>query len=130
MRITKLSYFMKISVQDYGSRGLSLSAELERNDNISDCYQKLKEMAESQLNGALPQMSNNQKNKKNSEKKPDLMTNAQKRYLFQLLAELGIEGEAAHENLKETFGVKTLTRLTKKQASDKIKELRQELEGS
>src|SRR5271157_1592156 len=33
------------------------------------------------------------------------MTDAQKRYLFRLLAGEGIEGEAAYEELKKAFGV-------------------------
>ena len=48
------------------------------------------------------------------------MTDAQKRYLFRLLADRGIEGEAAHRHLKEAFGVDSLGRITKFEASNAI----------
>ena len=41
----------------------------------------------------------------------DRMTHAQKRFLFRLLADRGIEGEAAYRHLKETFGVHSLKRV-------------------
>ncbi|MFA6348660.1 MAG: hypothetical protein WCX06_00540 [Candidatus Paceibacterota bacterium] len=48
------------------------------------------------------------------------MTDAQKRYLFRLLAEKGIEKDAAHEELKKTFGVGNLKQVTKMEASREI----------
>lgn len=48
------------------------------------------------------------------------MTDAQKRYLFRLLVGEGIEGEAAHEELKKAFGVDTLKKVTKQEASQEI----------
>ena len=48
------------------------------------------------------------------------MTDAQKRYLFRLLAGEGIEGEAAYEALKKAFRVDNLTQVTKLEASQEI----------
>jgi hypothetical protein len=48
------------------------------------------------------------------------MTDAQKRYLFRLLAEQGIEKDAAHDELKKTFGVDQLKKVTKQEASQEI----------
>ena len=49
-----------------------------------------------------------------------LMTDAQKRYLFRLLADQGIENDAAHENLKKRFQVNNLKDVTKVGASKEI----------
>jgi hypothetical protein len=49
-----------------------------------------------------------------------MMTDAQKRYLFRILAEQGFEGEAAHEELKKAFGVDSLKKVTKMEASREI----------
>ena len=49
-----------------------------------------------------------------------LMTDAQKRYLFRLLAGQGMEEEAAHEELKKVFGVDSLKKVTKLEASQEI----------
>ena len=49
-----------------------------------------------------------------------MMTDAQKRYLFRILAENGLEGEAAHEELKKAFGVDSLKKVTKLEASREI----------
>ena len=51
------------------------------------------------------------------------MTEAQRRYLFRILAGRGLETEAAHEYLKTTFGVPTLKDVTKADASAVIDEL-------
>lgn len=48
------------------------------------------------------------------------MTDAQKRYLFRLLAGQGLEKEAAHEELKKAFGVDSLKNVTKLEASREI----------
>lgn len=63
---------------------------------------------------------------KNSE---SLMTDAQKRYLFRLLAEQGKEGEEAHEHLKDYFKVKTLREVTKFEASAAIEHFLAEPKG-
>ncbi len=51
------------------------------------------------------------------------MTDAQKRYLFRLLAEQGKEGEEAHEHLKKLFRVSSLKEVTKLEASQAIERL-------
>jgi len=48
------------------------------------------------------------------------MTDAQKRYLFRLLAANGIENDAAYAELKKTFGVDSLKDITKLEASREI----------
>lgn len=54
-----------------------------------------------------------------------LMTEAQRRYLFRILAGQGLENEAAHEYLKSHFGVAELAQVTKAQATAAIDELLQ-----
>ena len=49
-----------------------------------------------------------------------MMTDAQKRFLFRILAEQGFEGEKAHEELKKAFGVDSLKKVTKLEASREI----------
>ncbi len=49
-----------------------------------------------------------------------LMTDAQKRYLFRILAEQGLEGEKAHDELKKSFAVDSLKKVTKLEASREI----------
>ena len=51
------------------------------------------------------------------------MTEAQKRYLFRILAEHGIQGEIAHQELKNAFRVNTLTEAGKFEASKLIERL-------
>jgi len=48
------------------------------------------------------------------------MTDAQKRYLFRLLAGTGIEGDAAYDELKKAFRVDNLKQVTKLEASQEI----------
>ena len=48
------------------------------------------------------------------------MTDAQKRYLFRLLAADGLENDAAYEELKKVFGVDSLKNVTKLVASREI----------
>jgi hypothetical protein len=57
------------------------------------------------------------------------MTSAQKRYLFRILAERGIEGEKAHQYLKELFQVNSLKEVTKLEASKMIDYLLGETKG-
>jgi hypothetical protein len=52
-----------------------------------------------------------------------LMTEAQRRYLFRILAGQGIDNEAAHEYLKSHFSVPALSQVTKAQATAAIDEL-------
>ncbi len=58
-----------------------------------------------------------------------MMTDAQKRYLFRILAEQGFEGEKAHEELKKAIGVDSLKKVTKFDASREIERRLEELKG-
>lgn len=51
------------------------------------------------------------------------MTDAQRRYLFRILAGQGIQGDAAHDHLKELFGVPALQQVSKADATRAIDEL-------
>lgn len=53
----------------------------------------------------------------------DPMTEAQRRYLFRLLSDQGIEGDAAYQHLKEAFGVESLSEVSKYDASRAIDQL-------
>jgi hypothetical protein len=125
MRLKELTYSMKKGLPDYGSQGLSLTAELESKDKVHECYTKLKSLVESHINEASPKQNNQEdrKNGNNGQSNNVPMTGSQKRYLFRLLADQGIEGDAAHAYLKEAFSVASLKEVTKSQASRKIKEL-------
>jgi len=72
---------------------------------------------------AKPQSSDSQK-----ENPP--MTDAQKRYLFRLLADQGIEGDKAHERLTELFQVDSLKEVSKLEASKMIERLIEEAKGA
>jgi hypothetical protein len=52
-----------------------------------------------------------------------LMTDAQRRYLFRLLAEQGLEEDQAHQRLKGMFGVESLQEVSKAEASAMIERL-------
>ena len=66
---------------------------------------------------------------KGSSKNDDLMTDAQKRYLFRILAGNGLEADEAHEKLKELFQVDSLKDVTKVEASNVIEKLLEESKG-
>jgi len=51
------------------------------------------------------------------------MTEAQRRYLFRILAEHGIQGEMAHQELKNAFRVNALAEVGKFEASKMIERL-------
>ena len=55
-----------------------------------------------------------------SQRKEEFMTDAQKRFLFRLLSEQGLEEKEAHEALKKRFNVTTLKKATKFEASQAI----------
>jgi hypothetical protein len=57
------------------------------------------------------------------------MTEAQRRYLFRILAEQGIEGDAAFDQLKSLFDVSALNEVTKRDASKMIERLLEEQGG-
>lgn len=59
-----------------------------------------------------------------------MMTDAQKRYLFRILAEKGFEGDKAYQRLKELFQVDTLKEITKMEASKAIEYLLAEGKGA
>jgi hypothetical protein len=70
-----------------------------------------------------PQDDGKSPSKEGSGDNHDPMTDAQKRYLFRLLAEQGIEGDEAYKHLKKTFGVEYLREVTKQEASRAIDQL-------
>jgi hypothetical protein len=51
------------------------------------------------------------------------MTEAQRRYLFRLLAAQGIHGQAAHDHLKQAFLVESLADIGKSEAAQMIDRL-------
>ncbi len=53
------------------------------------------------------------------------MSEGQRRYLFRILASQGLNGEAAHEHLKQLFGVESLMSATKSDAASLIDQLLQ-----
>ena len=57
------------------------------------------------------------------------MSEAQKRYLFRILAERGLEGDDAHRHLKERFGANTLADVSKREASSMIEQLLDEADA-
>ena len=64
--------------------------------------------------------------RKASSRNGDEMTEAQRRYLFRLLAEQGLTDEAAHDTIVERLGVVSLKDATKSGASALIEELLEE----
>ena len=75
---------------------------------------------------ASPEKSEPREEGKGKETEP-LMTDPQKRYLFRLLAEQGIENDSAYEHLKKKFKVSNLKEVTKSEASKEIERLIAEL---
>lgn len=57
------------------------------------------------------------------------MTEAQKRFMFRILAEGGIERDQAHEKLKTFFQVRSLKDVSKQEASQGIERLLEEAKG-
>jgi formate dehydrogenase maturation protein FdhE len=57
------------------------------------------------------------------------MTDAQKRYLFRILAEQGLDADKAHEHLKKLFGVESLQEINKFEASRMIESLLEKAES-
>lgn len=82
--------------------------------------------AEAQKRPKEPEM---EKAKASSKTEEPLMTDAQKRYLFRILAENGIEGDKAHQQLKELFQVDSLREVSKLEASRMIERLLEEAKG-
>lgn len=65
----------------------------------------------------------------NGAKDSGAMSEAQKRYLFRILAERGLEGDEAHHHLKERFGTESLDDVSKREASTMIEQLLEEAEA-
>jgi len=94
-------------------------------------------LIEKQMGGDNKQTTTQNKNQKSSQRNSpensrssndDGMTDAQKRYLFRILAEEGIEGDEAHEHLKDLFKVESLKDVTKIEASRAIEQLLEKAE--
>jgi hypothetical protein len=66
---------------------------------------------------------------RNPDPEEPLMTAPQKRYLFRILAEKGIEQDKALQHLKSLFQVESLKEITKLQASKMIERLLEEAKG-
>ena len=70
-----------------------------------------------------PNLKQGGKESTNSGNNDSLMTEPQKRKLFRILAEHGIQGEIAHQELKNAFRVNALTEVGKFEASKMIERL-------
>jgi len=75
------------------------------------------------------QETKTEKGQGNGTQNGELMSEAQRRYLFRILAEQGIEGDAAFEQLKSLFDVNVLKDVTKRDASKMIERLLEEQGG-
>jgi len=82
-----------------------------------------REVAAGERQGASASQTNSQTTGDSS------MTDAQKRYLFRILAEQGLEGDKAHDHLKESFGVDSLQDVSKREASRMIESLLEKAES-
>jgi len=76
-----------------------------------------------------PKEHEKEKAKASSKREEPLMTEAQKRYLFRILADNRIEGDRAHQQLKELFQVNSLKEVSKLEASRMIERLLEEAKG-
>ncbi len=65
----------------------------------------------------------------NGSQNGELMTEAQRRYLFRILADQGIEGDSAFEKLKSIFNVNVLKEVTQRDASRVIEQLLEDQGG-
>ena len=81
-----------------------------------------REAAAGESQGASASQASTQSNNDSS------MTDAQKRYLFRILADQGMEADAAHQRLKKLFGVDSLQEVSKRDASGMIEQLLEENE--
>jgi len=83
-------------------------------------------------NNPPPKKKESKENKKQDHKPGNnnhLMSQAQRRYIFRLLAEQGTEKEDAHNYLIQYFQVESLKDVTKYEASRMIEYLLKETEG-
>jgi hypothetical protein len=86
--------------------------------------------ARSSRNGERPAPTNTRPAETRGNGAETPMSEAQRRYLFRLLAGQGMTGEAAHDALKENFGVDSLSKVTKAEATHEIDRLLREAEGA
>ncbi len=84
--------------------------------------------------GAPPQVSRSSRSESRPSPQPErragngaLMTEAQRRYLFRILAGQGLQSDAAHEYLQDYLGVASLKEVTKLQATQAIDRLLKEV---
>jgi hypothetical protein len=80
-------------------------------------------------NGNGSTRNNSKPPKTNMQHNGDTMTDAQKKFLFRICADQGIEGEEAHTKLKELFGVESLKDVSKFDASKMIESMLAETKG-
>jgi hypothetical protein len=93
-------------------------------------YEKEVVLEESEEAPAKPDAKKEKPKSAGPQDKEPLMTDAQKRYLFRILAERGIEGDKAYDRLKEIFQVDALKEITKMEASRAIESLLSEGKGA
>lgn len=87
---------------------------------IADCEVEFVEGNGQPATAPAPVRQNGPASGSNNEPK---MTEPQKRYLFRLLAQQGVEGRKAEAHLKEHFGVQNLRDVTKAGASELIEQM-------
>lgn len=73
--------------------------------------------------------SNAKESKPYTPQNGDLMTDAQKKFLFRICADQGIQGDEALNKLKERFGVDSLKEVSKAEASKMIESMLAEAKG-
>lgn len=138
MRLKEVSFAKKVGLANFGSLGLSVVAEVESGDDLKAVYGELKKAVENNINGLLnsehPESDNATQGVEGSSSKddPPKMTEAQRRFLFRLLAQRGVEKEDALSHMLEEFGVESLSQVERSAASRKIEDLlgqREEGEG-
>ncbi len=98
-------------------------------ETIASFVVKVSDTAPSK-NGSTRTFKGNHKNgKSDAHGNGESMTEPQKKYLFRIYASQGIEGDEAHEKLKELFGVDALSEVSKLDASKMIENLLAEAKG-
>jgi len=80
-------------------------------------------------NGNGSNRNNSKPSKPSSQHNGETMTDAQKKFLFRICADQGIDGEEAHTKLLELFGVKSLLEVSKFDASKMIESMLAETKG-
>jgi len=136
MRLKEITYAKKVGLANFGSLGLSVVAEVESGDDLKAIYEELKKAVEDNINGLLNSAHSASGNANATQEagasasKDDSpkMTEAQRRFVFRLLAQQGIEKEDALNLLLEEFGVESLSQVERSEASRKIDELLGQIE--